>query len=179
MAIGDAIVTVSCLAGLMMALPALLIFLNIAFIGTSDRAASRLASGGIVPFFVGAFVWGFIGVPAGVMISLGSAPQFFGAVITLFLLFLGFLGMASVSRLIGFRVIELNERDDSPLIQALAGALVLSFGIAFPLLGWLLVLPFSLIIGTGAVVISLFGRILGRGDQTPTLQTPRPQYFSQ
>ena len=179
MAIGDVILTVSCLAGLMAALPALLIFLNVAFVGTSDRAATRLAKGGIVPFFVGLGMTLLIAGPSVLMLATGSFLQFCGSISLLAFFFFGFLGLASVSRLVGYRVTELNERESSPLVQALAGALVLSFGIAFPLLGWLVVFPFSLIIGIGAVVLAMINRFLGREDATPTLQTLRPEHFQQ
>lgn len=179
MGIGDAILLVSCLAGFMAAFPALLIFLNITFVGTSERAAYRLTRGGITPFFVGLAVMLLVGIPASLMIAAGSVPQFLGSLIMLLLLMLGFLGLASVSRLIGYRVIEYNERDESPLIQALAGALVLSFGIAFPLIGWLIVLPFSLVVGTGAVMIGLLGRLFGRDSHAPTLAVSRTEFFEQ
>ena len=42
MAIGDAIMFTGCLAGLMVALPALLIFLNLMFTRTTFSAAQRL-----------------------------------------------------------------------------------------------------------------------------------------
>ncbi len=177
MAIGDVILTVSCLAGFMAALPALLIFLNVAFVGTSDRAATRLAKGGIVPFFVGVGVTLFTMGPSILMLAAGSFLQFCGGISLLAFFFFGFMGLASVSRLVGYRVTELNEREASPLVQALAGALVLSFGLAFPLLGWLVVFPFSLIIGIGAVVLAMINRILGREDASPTLQTLRPDFY--
>lgn len=179
MAIGDVILTVSCLVGFMAALPALLIFLNVAFVGTSDRAATRLAKGGIVPFFIGLGMTLLIGGPSVLLLATGSFFQFCGSITLLAFFFFGFMGLASVSRLVGYRVTELNEREASPLIQALAGALVLSFGIAFPLLGWLIVFPFSLIIGIGAVVLAMINRILGREDDSPTLQTLRPEFYHQ
>lgn len=175
MGIGDAILLVSCLAGLMMALPALLIFLNIAFVGTSDRAAFRLSRGGFIPFFVGVFFVLLIGVPSAALMAVGSIFQFFGSLIFLLLLLIGFLGLASVSRLIGYRVIELGERHESPLIQAVAGATVLSFGIAFPLLGWFIVLPFGLLVGIGAVILATISRWFGSDGNASTLHSTRTE----
>ena len=97
----------------------------------------------------------------------------------LFILLLGFIGMASVSRLIGYRVTELNEREESPLIQALAGAFVLSFGIAFPVIGWVIVLPFCLIIGLGAIVITTFGRIFGKDSHAPKVHMPHNPFMEE
>lgn len=177
MGIGDAILVVSCLGGLMLALPALLIFLNLALIGISDRATYRLSRGGIIPFFVGLIPIIFIGIPAFILIAAGSIFQFFGSLVMLFLLFLGFMGLAVVARLVGQRLTAMNERDESPLFQTVTGTLVLSFGIAFPLLGWLIVFPFSLVVGTGAVFAVMIGSIgrFFRGG-TPTVVTPRPAW---
>ncbi len=177
MGIGDAILVVSCLGGLMLALPALLIFMNLALIGISDRATSRLSRGGIIPFFMGLVPIIFIGVPAFILLVAGSVFQFFGSLIMLFLLFLGFMGLAVVGRLVGQRLTAMNERDESPLFQTVTGTLVLSFGIAFPLLGWLVVFPFSLVVGTGAVFMVMMGsirRFFGGG--TPTIVTQRPAW---
>ncbi|NDJ86550.1 MAG: hypothetical protein GYB66_11735 [Chloroflexi bacterium] len=157
MAIGDAIATIGCLAGFMLALPALLIFLNLAFIGLSDRATERLWRGGITPFFVGLIPVLFIGGPAVIGLASGSFLQFCGGIVFLFVLFWGFLGLAVVARLAGQRLTAMYERDESPLVQTVAGSLVLSFSVAFPLLGWLIILPFSLIIGSGALLMVLAG----------------------
>ncbi|MCI0710227.1 MAG: hypothetical protein L0154_08695 [Chloroflexi bacterium] len=179
MGIGDSILMVACLAGLMLALPALLIFLNIAFVGVSERAASRLSKGGFTPFLVGLGITALIGIPASVGVAAGSVLQFCGGVAWLFLLLVGFIGMASVSRLIGYRVTELNEREESPLIQALAGAFVLSFGIAFPVIGWVIVLPFCLIIGLGAIVMTTFNRIFGKDSHAPKVHMPRNPFMEE
>lgn len=157
MGIGDNILLVSCLAGLMLALPSLLIFLNLAFLGTSDRATARLNVGGCVPFFIGIVITIFVGVPAGILLSIGSAPQAIGAAMSLVLLFFGFVGLAVVARLVGQRLVAMYDRDESPLVQTVTGALILSFSVAFPLLGWFIILPFSLITGLGAVIIAMAG----------------------
>lgn len=193
MGIGDNILLVSCLAGLMLALPSLLIFLNLALLGMSDRATARLNRGGCVPFIVGIGILLFFGLPSAILLSIGSVPQAIGAVMSLFLLFFGFVGLAVVARLAGQRLTAMYDRDDSPLAQTVAGSLILSFSIAFPLLGWFIILPFSLITGLGALVLVFFGgmwaRFFGRSapampasepdlsDMPPT--TPAYQYYQQ
>ena len=88
------------------------------------------------------------------------------------LLFFGFVGLAVVARLAGQRLVAMYEREESPLVQTVAGALVLSFSIAFPLLGWFIIFPFSLITGLGAVVIVMFGGSAGRLFQRSERQLP-------
>lgn len=178
MGIGDAIVTVGCLAGFMVALPAILVFVNLAFIRISDRATARLSRGGIVPFFVGLIPILFIGVPSGFFIAQGSFLQFCGSILMLGLLFYGFLGLGVVARLAGQRLTALYDRDESPFIQTVAGSVVLSFSIVFPIIGWLVVLPFSIIIGTGAVLMAtignFFGSVFGGNRRQQAYTAPRP-----
>jgi hypothetical protein len=99
-----------------------------------------------------------IGFLAGILVSLGSIFQLIGAVIYLFLLLWMFSGVASFSRLIGARISEFNERETSPLVETIVGAFILSFAMAFPLVGWFLLLPLTLVIGAGAVASSWFNR---------------------
>lgn len=161
MGIGDNILLVSCLAGLMLAMPSMLIFLNLALLGTSNRATARLSEGGCVPFAVGIGVLLACGIPSGIMLSIGSVPQGIGAVTSLLILFVGFIGLAVVARLVGQRFVAMYEQEESPLVQTLAGSFILSFSIAFPLIGWFIIFPFSLITGMGAVVIVLAGGFFG------------------
>lgn len=175
MGIGDSIMVVSCLAGLMFALPGLLVFLNLAFFGTSNRAVMRLTHGGYTPFFAGFLPLIVIGIPGAILASIGSVPQFIGGVMLLFLLAWGFMGLGVVARLVGIRVTQMNERSESPLVQTLAGAFMLSFAIAFPVVGWVVVLPVTLIVGMGAITLVSFGRIgrvFGFGRQPQRVQTP-------
>ncbi len=159
MGIGDSITLVSCLAGFMAALPAFLIFLNLIFAKTTVRAARRLERGAILPFFVGLVPAIFIGVPVVGLISLGSIFQLLGVLGLLALLLWAFTGLAAIGRMAGGRISAFAERDERPLVEIVLGSVVLSFTIAFPIIGWLLVLPFGLLIGTGATILSRFSRI--------------------
>jgi hypothetical protein len=181
MGIGDSIMVASCLAGLMLALPAILIFLNLAFLRISEDAIERLSYGGCLPFFAGLALLLFIGLPAAILLSIGSVAQAIGGLFALLLLMWGFVGLGAVARLIGIRITEMNEREQSPLIQTTAGAFVLSFAVAFPLLGWFVVLPISLVVGAGALNLVLLSRMfrLFQGDNqpSPNFQPPPPAYY--
>ncbi len=171
MGIGDAIMVTSCLAGLMLALPAMLVFMNLALLSVSDRATYRLSRGGIIPFFAGLGVILLVGVPAALLMAAGSIFQFFGSLSMLCLLFWGFMGLAVVARLVGQRLTALYEREESPLSQTVAGSLVLSFSVAFPLIGWIIIFPFSLLVGLGAVTGVMLGGLWRRffGSEAPTM----------
>ena len=175
MGIGDAIMVTSCLAGLMLALPAMLVFMNLALLSVSDRATHRLSRGGITPFFAGLGIILLIGVPSSMLMAAGSIFQLFGSLSMLCLLFWGFMGLAVVARLVGQRLTALYEREESPLSQTVAGSLVLSFSVAFPLIGWIIIFPFSLLIGLGAVMGVVIGGLWRRffGSESPTLASVR------
>ncbi len=159
MGIGDTLLLTSCLAGFMLAMPALFIFLNLALLGTSDRATARLNRGGCIPFFAGLAAILACGIPAAVLVSIGSFAQAIGSIVFLTLLFFGFMGLAVVARLVGQRLVAMYEAEGSPLVQTIAGSIILSFSIAFPLLGWFIILPFSLVTGFGAVLLVFVGGI--------------------
>jgi len=167
MGIGDAITLVGCLAGMMLALPAMMIFLSTTFDQTTWNGAHRLDRGFITPLVVGLVAVGVIGVPASALISLGSIFQLTGVLIILGLLTWAFTGLASLARLIGVRAISSN-RNWPPYSQMVLGSFVLTFAIAFPLIGWLIILPVGLLAGLGATIL---GRFSYRDDE-PTPNTP-------
>ena len=158
MGIGDSITLVSCLAGFMAALPAFFIFLNLIFNKTTFKAARRLEKGAILPFFIGLIVAVVLGVPLAGLVAAGSIFQLAGTLGILTLLLGAFTGLAAIARLAGGHIGSLSETPSRPLVEIAVGAVVLSFTIAFPLIGWLLILPFGLIIGLGATVLARFAR---------------------
>lgn len=179
MGIGDTILVTSCLAGFMLAMPALFIFLNLALLGTSDRATIRLNRGGCIPFFAGLAALFACGFPAAILVSIGSFAQAIGGIVILALLFFGFMGLSVVARLVGQRLVAMYDTESSPLVQTIAGSIILSFSIAFPLLGWFIILPFSLVTGFGAVLIVLgsgLGSIFFSKPPQPIQPPPAPVY---
>lgn len=171
MGIGDSIMIASCLAGLMAALPALLLFLNLAFPRTTARAARRLRHGAVTPFFVGLVPVVVLGGPVVGMLALGSVFQLIGVLALLGLFLWAFTGLAGLARLLGERLFGAEHAAARPLVAGAAGAAVLSFALAFPLLGWLLLLPFGLIAGLGATILGRRARYADPPDAS-TSATP-------
>ncbi|MEQ8674215.1 MAG: hypothetical protein RLP44_17710 [Aggregatilineales bacterium] len=166
MAIGDAILMTGCLAGFMVALPALLIFLNLMFTRTTFSAAQRLHTGFKMPLVIGIIAMVVIGFPASLLVSAGSIFQLFGTILWLFLLAWLFTGLATVARMLGGRLGMLSNREQSMMTEAVVGTFVLSFAIAFPLIGWFVILPLSMAIGVGATLIA---------RRESVYDTPEPQ----
>lgn len=154
MAIGDAILFTGCLAGFMAALPALLIFLNLMFSKTTFSAATRLHEGFKMPLIVGIVAMGAVGFPASLLVSAGSIFQLFGSMLWLLLFAWSFAGLAAVARMLGGRLGYLSDREPSIMTEAIVGTFVLSFAIAFPLIGWFVILPLSMAVGVGATIIA-------------------------
>lgn len=156
MGIGDSVTVVACLAGLMLATPALLTVMNLFFNRITTKAAYRLHRGVVVPFFVGLIPIIFIGIPAALLLSIGSVAQFLGSVAFLFLFTMAFSGMASLARMLGARLGELSRQPENPFLETLIGTFMLTFAIAFPLIGWFVLLPISMVIGLGAILMTFF-----------------------
>jgi hypothetical protein len=166
MSIGDSITLIGCLAGLMAALPALLIFLNMIFTRTTERAAYRLAHGSKLPFITGLIALVIVGLPSWILISMGSIFQFVGTLMFLGLLLWAFAGLGAVARLVGLRISNMADRGSNSFFEVLIGAVVLAFAVAFPLVGWAVILPVGLIVGIGALTLALVNRAPDDSDRT-------------
>ncbi|MDQ7024202.1 MAG: hypothetical protein Q9P01_15270 [Anaerolineae bacterium] len=159
MGIGDIMALVSFIFGMIIAYPALLIFLNLLISGRTSKAAHRLNRGMKLPFFVGLIIATLGGFAVVALLSVGSVLQFFGVVLYLILSFWGTIGIAGLARVFGDRLAELSDKNPSPLYKMLSGGAILSLAFAFPLIGWFVLLPIGTIIGLGAATLSLVTRI--------------------
>lgn len=100
-----------------------------------------------------------IAIPGSIIgIALLQAPspvmKFAGAVIVLGLLLLGMIGSAGLAALIGHGLPTVADHRE-PWRRVLRGGAALGLTFVFPLIGWLFVLPLSLVIGIGAAVRSV------------------------
>ncbi len=163
MGIGDAITIVSFLISLLFAIPALLVFLTLVFRYTTAQGARRLEHGAVRPFVVGLIVLVIGGGFAANLVGLGSLMQFTGIWLYLFLLLAAFVGLAALANLLGTRI-SVNLTQNTGL-QTGIGGLVLAFAFAFPFLGWFIVLPATLITGTGLTTLVLWQRFTARPAQ--------------
>ena len=123
-----------------------------------DRCRQSYQTRPILSIALGAGV-GIPGTALGVIfLNLGNPLGQFMGFSTLFLLIsLAILGSAGLASLIGHR---LNSPQDAhqPWKRVYRGGIVLAITFVFPLVGWFLVLPVTLLSGLGAALISLKGR---------------------
>ena len=158
MGIGDAIILVACLGGLLLATPALLVFFNVIFVDVVGRTTRRLHNGLVFPLVLGVGVAFLVGVPAAWLASLGSVPQLIGVVVFFLLLAWAFLGVAGVARLVGKRMTTFNAQESTPFIEATSGAFVLCLAFSFPIVGWFVLLPGALLAGLGGMTLAVVRR---------------------
>lgn len=92
------------------------------------------------------------------MLNAGTpVGQFLGFSVIFFLISLGILGSAGLSSMIGTRLHTPND-ERQPWRRVLRGGVVLAITFLFPLVGWFLVMPLTLVSGLGAAVISMWQR---------------------
>jgi hypothetical protein len=104
-------------------------------------------------------VVGIPGIGLGIaMLSSGNPlGQFLGSSLLFLLTTLAILGSAGLASLIGHRL-NSPQDEQQPWKRVYRGGIVLSITFLFPMVGWFLVLPFTLLSGLGAALISLKGR---------------------
>ncbi|MEO0562930.1 MAG: hypothetical protein AAF125_12540 [Chloroflexota bacterium] len=166
MGIGDMIGAVSLAIGMAVAYPAVLLLLNIAFPRTTQRGTERLSRGARLPFILGlvaAVIGGGLSVA---LLSAGGVLQLIGFIGLLALLSTATVGVAAMARALGTRVAALNERNLLPFMEIVVGGVVLTLTFGFPLVGWFVALPLSVVLGLGVVMTSAFGRRNKPTDET-------------
>ena len=104
----------------------------------------------------------FLGIPSVVLAlaflnSGNPLGQFLGFSMIFFVISTAILGAAGLAGLIGHR---LNSPQDvhQPWKRVYRGSIVLAITFLFPVVGWFLVLPVTLLSGFGAALIALMGR---------------------
>ncbi|MEO1286449.1 MAG: hypothetical protein AAFV93_01670 [Chloroflexota bacterium] len=159
MGIGDVMGFVAISLFMIVAYPALLIVLSLFFQKRTQKARIRIEQGLIAPFFVGLV----LAIPsyglALAMISAGSVLQFLGAVLALLIATWGAIGIAGMAQQFGQRMADLSDGEQSTLKMWLSGGFVITLAIAFPLVGWFIIMPLCSVIGLGAATMSLFTRL--------------------
>jgi hypothetical protein len=171
MGIGDSITLVGCLAGMMLALPALLVLLAVVFGRNTRVAALRLRKGVILPFGVGLVPILGIGIPAAILLSLGSVFQLCGTIAFLLLFLWGFVGLSAISRMMGMQITDQTNLPENVVIETATGAVILSLAIAFPLVGWMMIFPLGLAIGMGGTVLAFLYRLRGIEADSSSLRS--------
>lgn len=135
--------------------PGLLTALWLIFPATVERARLRLDRTPWQCFWLGGVLLAFVTIPATLLIAVGLGPtQFAGwslIALTLMLATLGAAGMAAkMGQHLALRNISLSSAG-----AFVRGAVALELAAAFPIVGWLIVVPLTIVLSLGATAFAL------------------------
>lgn len=142
------------LLALGIAFPGLMLTTSLVFPGLTARAETRLARTPWKSFFLGGV--GMFGalVPVLILFNLpGSGGQFLGFVALLVLLAVTCVGASGMARALGRRLDSAESL--SPAARVVRGAVALELAAVFPLVGWFLVIPLTLVASLGATMFAV------------------------
>lgn len=143
------------LLALGIAFPGMLLTCKILFPRFVGRAELRLEQTPGSSFGLGLIGAAVVAVPAAVLSALPIGPaKFLGAVTILGSFGLASLGAAGVASVMGRRIQGLAQREDGASRAFLQGAVALELAAAFPLIGWFLLIPLTIIISFGAALFA-------------------------
>jgi len=143
------------LLALGIAFPGLMLVLVMTFPALTERAEVRITRTPWKSFFLGAVALGFALIPVIGMFNLpDSGAQFFGFVGLAILLAAASIGAAGLTRALGKRLATLGV-SASAAGETVRGAVVLELAAVFPLVGWFIIIPITLITAFGATVFAI------------------------
>jgi hypothetical protein len=123
------------------------------------EAAAERCSKRIWPYFLaGIPITLVMVVLTRVAFPLGPIGKFLGVAIVCFYMVLAHTGVSGLATAIGRRLSSPVD-EKSPWRATLRGGTALGLSYLLPILGWFVVLPASIIIGTGAITVALLSKL--------------------
>ncbi len=122
-----------------------------------ERARQRVAITPRKSFGFGVAGGLLAAIPAAIFFNLPSQfTQVLGWIWLVLLLGISSLGAAGIAAEIGNQLNQRNEVDFTALGAFLRGVVIWELAAAFPIIGWLLIIPVGTLISLGAAVFSIF-----------------------
>jgi hypothetical protein len=130
----------------------------------TDRCRQRIKNAPVRQALIG-LAWTIPCAAGGIALLNLPNPllKFLGATVVLLLILAGLIGSSALAAQIGYGLANPSDQAQ-PWRRVLRGGMVLGLTFVFPLIGWLLILPLSLVIGIGA----LFASLPGSASRRPT-----------
>lgn len=141
-----------------LAFPALLFVAWLSFPAAVDNAQQRLATSPLRCFGSGLAALLLLTLPLLALFNSPGPGQFSASVIILIVLTLSTIGAAGIAAQLGERLKTRNQGRLSAHAAFLYGATVLELTVAFPVIGWLLLLPLAIILALGTTISALLRR---------------------
>lgn len=136
------------------AFPGLLTAWWLLFPATVERAQTRLDQTPWQCFWFGGILTAAAVIPIVILLILPFGPaQFLGWALMVIVLAVSSLGSAGIAAKMGNRLVETSHA--SPAAAFVRGAIALELAVFFPLLGWLLVFPLTIVTALGATGFAL------------------------
>jgi uncharacterized protein involved in cysteine biosynthesis len=136
------------------AFPGMLTAWWLLFPATVERARLRLERTPWQSFWFGGILTAVFVIPTVILLALPfGVAKFFGWATIAVVLALSSLGSAGIAAKMGERIAQKSTA--SPFSAFLRGAIVLELAVVFPVLGWFIVLPLTIVIALGATGFAL------------------------
>lgn len=136
------------------AFPGLLTAWWLLFPATVERAQTRLEQTPWQCFWFGGIITAAVVIPTVILLVLPFGPaKFLGWTLMVVTLAVSSLGSAGIAAKMGKRLVETSHA--SPAAAFVRGAIALELAVFFPLLGWLLVFPLTIVTALGATGFAL------------------------
>lgn len=151
--------------------PGMLMAWKILFPGVAERAETRLARTPGRTFGMGLIGVVLVAIPAVILSALPFGPaKFLGAVTILTSLAVASLGASGLAAIMGRRIQDLAQRGDGGPREFLQGAVALELAAAFPIIGWFLFIPLTIVVCFGAAIFALLGWVPSGAPEEPVKQ---------
>lgn len=138
--------------------PALLFVVWLSLPAPVERARQAIHNGSWRCFGVGLLTLLLMALPVVVLLQLPGPGQFTGATLLLSIIAVSTIGAAGMAAQLADRITTRAQGTVTAPRAFLYGAVTLELAVAFPVLGWIIVLPFALLTGLGATVLAFFRR---------------------
>jgi hypothetical protein len=136
------------------AFPGMLIAWWLLFPATVERARLRLESTPWQSFWFGGVLTALFIIPTVILLALPFGPaKFLGWATIAVVLVLSSLGSAGIAAKMGERIVQKSTA--SPFSAFLRGAIALELAIFFPVLGWFIVMPLTIVTSIGSTGFAL------------------------
>ena len=155
MTMADVFTVVFILLGFFMALPSVWLLFGALWPNAVGRAQERCHRAPLKSFFLGVATAGAFTL-ATIILSVLNVP-FLAGLVAAFGIGFSLLGVSGLARHVGTRLPSSID-SSSPWRVHLRGSIVLELAFLFPMLGWLLIFPLALILGSGAATMAVFSR---------------------
>ncbi len=136
--------------------PGLLTAWYLLFPATVERARLRLDRTPWLCFFAGGVLTAFFTIPITILLVIpNGAVKFIGWSIIFLVLTFASLGAAGLAAKMGERLAARSGNSLAPAAAFIRGAIALELAAAFPVIGWFVVIPLTIVIALGATAFAL------------------------